>query len=379
MKQLRLIPSDGPRRWYVPAMALSISLLIAGCSSNGDDNGQAEERATPVTVELARGETVREVQTTVGRVQSRSLPAISAETSGRVLEVIRDVGDRVEEDEVLMRLDDLNQQFAVRQADGAADRLKAMVANQERTVQRQRNLLAQNSISRSQFDATEAELSSLQAQLRETQARLEEAQLALEKTRVRSPVDGIIEDRMVSEGDFVSSGTPLYSLVGGTSLRIVLPYPERIAHRLEPGLTVFLSPSSNPDDRHEAQLSDLRPTIGTSSRSIDAIVNMENPGHWRSGASITGEVVLDERENSITVPENSLVRRPAGTVVYVIEDERASEQVVETGVRVNGRVEIRSGLSDGATVAVTGAQFLSDGGRVRVVEEENGDADDDAT
>ncbi len=343
--------------------------LLAGCASDESENNGPQEPATLITVaEVQRG-AVRETETTVGRTQSRALPAISAETSGRVLEIVRDVGDRVEKDEVLLRLDDLNQRFAVRQADGAADRLKAMIANQERTVRRLSELLAQNSISRSQFDAAEAELESLQAQLRETQARLEEAQLALEKTRVQSPVDGVVEQRMVSEGDFVSMGTPLYRIVGGELLRITLPYPERIAHRLAPGLAVELQPAGG-GEAHAAEISELRPTIGTASRSIDAIINIPNPGGWRSGASVTGTVVLETRENALTVPENSVIRRPLGQVVYVIEEQRALQRQVQTGVRINGRIEIVDGVQAGETIAVAGAHFLSDGARVSISDED---------
>ena len=349
--------------------------LLAGCASDESDDNGPQEPATLVTVEQVQSGPVRETETTVGRTQSRALPAISAETSGRVLEIVHDVGDRVGKNEVLLRLDDLNQRFAVRQAEGAADRLKAMIANQERTVRRQRELLAQNSISRSQFDAAEAELESLQAQLRETQARLEEAQLALEKTQVQSPVDGVVEERMVSEGDFVSMGTPLFRIVGGELLRITLPYPERIAHRLAPGLTVELLPAGG-GEAHEAEISELRPTIGTASRSIDAIINIPNPGGWRSGASVTGTVVLETREDALSVPENSVIRRPVGQVVYVIEDERAHQREVQTGVRINGRVEIRNGVEAGETIAVSGAHFLSDGARI-TISSEGGNSDGD--
>ena len=360
------------RRGLIMTAAL---FLLAGCASDGDEDNGPQEPATLITVAQVQSGAVRETETTVGRTQSRALPAISAETSGRVLEIVRDVGDRVEKDDVLLRIDDLNQRFAVRQAEGAADRLKAMIANQERTVRRQRELLAQNSISRSQFDAAEAELESLQAQLRETQARLEEAQLALEKTRVSSPVNGVVEERMVSEGDFVSVGTPLFRMVGGELLRITLPYPERIAHRLSPGLTVKLQPAGG-GDVHEAEISELRPTIGTTSRSIDAIINMPNPGGWRSGASVTGTVVMETRDEALTVPENSVIRRPVGEVVYVIEDERAHQREVQTGVRLNGRIEITDGVEAGETIALAGAHFLSDGARVTISADDSDDGDD---
>lgn len=77
-------------------------------------------------------------------------------------------------------------------------------------------------------------------------------------------------------------------------------------------------------------------------------------------------MILDRRQQALTVPETAVVLRPAGPTVYVIEGEKAQAAVVRPGVYRDGRVEILSGLDAGAEVAVDGAGFLSDGATVRV-------------
>ena len=96
-------------------------------------------------------------------------------------------------------------------------------------------------------------------------------------------------------------------------------------------------------------------------------MDVTNPGDWRIGASILGTVIFEQRD-SIVVPESSVVERPEGVVVYVVEGNVAKMRMVQTGVKKNGMVEIRSGLGKGDSVAVKGAAYLTDNARVMLEE-----------
>ena len=105
--------------------------------------------------------------------------------------------------------------------------------------------------------------------------------------------------------------------------------------------------------------------VGATSNAIEAIVPFQYPGTWMPGASVRGRVVVARRERSVVVPEISVVQRPAGEVVYTIENDTAREHVVRTGVRRDGWIEILEGLEAGAKLATDGAGFLTDGAVVR--------------
>jgi hypothetical protein len=79
-------------------------------------------------------------------------------------------------------------------------------------------------------------------------------------------------------------------------------------------------------------------------------------------------VITGRNENAVVVPEQSVVLRPAGKVVYLIADGKAKQQAVQVGSKQRGLVEISSGLKGGETVALDGAGFLSDGAVVNVRE-----------
>ena len=112
----------------------------------------------------------------------------------------------------------------------------------------------------------------------------------------------------------------------------------------------------------------MRPTVGSTNRAFDAVVEVKNPGGWKPGASVNGAVMVEEHPEAVVVPEISVVLRPAGKVVYVIDNGKAVQHIVTTGVTQNGQVEILPGLKAGETVAVDGAGFLTDKAAVSVKE-----------
>ena len=120
--------------------------------------------------------------------------------------------------------------------------------------------------------------------------------------------------------------------------------------------------------RLEVAVTEIRPTIGNFNHAVDVIVDMPNPGNWRPGGTINGELVMNRIENAVLIPETSVVLRPQGHVVYVLNDEMNSveERLVETGVLSKDLLEIYSGLSAGDKVVVDGAGFLTGGAVVSV-------------
>jgi RND family efflux transporter MFP subunit len=343
-----------------------VALWVAACGKSPSPPSPAA-RAVPVVTATAEQRTVEETERTVGRLAAVSVPLVAAETSGRVLRIQRDAGDRVAAGDVLAVLDDRSQRFEVDSARAAIDRLEALLENQRMTVRRFEDLAEEQSVSQSLLDEARAQRVALEAQLREARARLADAELALAKTRIASPVGGTVQRRLVSEGDFVQVGSPVFELVAPRLLQAFLPFPERLAEVLEPGQRVRLEVPAQPGQTTEGRISELRPMVGTGNRAIEAIVSLENPGTWRPGSSVNGIVILEERA-SVVVPSIGVVRRPAGNVVYVVDADTVSQRIVSTGVRNDGVVEILSGVAAGETVVADGAGFLTDGARIAVRE-----------
>ncbi|MGY6631087.1 MAG: efflux RND transporter periplasmic adaptor subunit [Wenzhouxiangella sp.] len=346
-------------------LLVAIALLVA-CAGEGPS--EPGERRTSVTVSWPETRSLEQLERSVGRLEAVSAPGVAAETTGRVVEILVDAGETVEAGTVLLRLDAETQGHAVSAAEAEMRRLAAMLANQQVQVDRLRGLAQRQSVSQDQLDQAETQASVISAQMDEVRARLSQAQLELARTEVRSPVSGQVQRRLVSVGDFVSSGRGLFELVAVDALQAVLPLPEHLQDVIAIGQPVYLSIPARPGQRIEHTVSDLRPVVGPGSRAIELLINLDNPGNWRAGGSVVADVVL-ERRDGVVIPAQALVRRPVGEVVFVYDGDGRVEQLpVITGLRGAGWVEIRQGLGSDQPVVVDGAGFLSDGAAVEVRE-----------
>jgi len=331
-------------------MVLTAGLALGGCGK------KAEEKKGPppavITVSRAVTRDVPVVERAVGEADSSTAPKVAAEVAGRITKILVEIGDPVKKGQLLAEIEP---------TDFSADakRTEALAVSQRKLTERYRELAKKGFIS-------PAALEGYEAQNVATREQYTRAAKNLSRTRILSPVDGRVDDRMVSVGDWIDLGKPVFQLAASDHLRIRLPFPETVASRIKVGQAVSLSTPASPGKVVSGQVEQLKPMVGATSRSFDAIVEVKNPGDWRPGGSVDGEVVTETRPAAVMVPEQSVVLRPAGTVVYVVQDGKALQRKVKAGVKQGGLVEIVEGLKSGETVAVDGAGFLTDKATVAV-------------
>jgi multidrug efflux pump subunit AcrA (membrane-fusion protein) len=152
--------------------------------------------------------------------------------------------------------------------------------------------------------------------------------------------------------------------LAGATFYVRLPFPEHVANRMRIGQTVTLSSFADPAKTASGTIREIRPALDNTTFSREVIVAAS--GGWRPAGSIRGEVVLGVRKHALVVPEQAVVLRPAGGVVYVAEGETVKERIVQQGVRRDGEIEIISGLNAGESVVVDGAAQLTDGAKIKV-------------
>lgn len=338
--------------------------LAAGC---GGDAESAKRPAGPppalVSAVVVQALDLEVVENVVGTLENVVDPSLGAEVAGRVVRVLAFTGKRVKRGELLAEIDP--QDFEIQSRGDAAEiaRLQSLLAQAERLVERQQKLVAQGFISQNAVDDAMAQRNALRESIAAAGARAEQTRRSLGKTRVVAPIDGEVEVQIVAAGDYVKVGDPLFKLVGTGRLHAHLPLPEASGPSIRPGLKVRLSAPSAPDKALEAKIDEIRPTVGAQNRALDAIVKFDNDGSFRGGGSVNARIVLAVREKALMLPEQSVVLRPAGKVVYVLAEQEgrlvAQQRLVETGVRQDGYYEIVKGLAPGDRVAADGAGFLT--------------------
>ena len=287
--------------------------------------------------------------------------------AGRVTRVSGFTGKKVAKGELIAEIDAADFAIQARSDRAEIGRLTGLLEQQEKVVERQTKLVAQGFISQNVVDDTVAQRNALRQQLAAARARADATGRGLTKSRVLAPVDGEIETQIVAIGDYVKVGDPLFKLVGVQLLRVHLLLPEAAATRIKPGLKVVLSPPAAPEQILEARIDEIKPTLGVNNRALNAIVKINGVGTlFRGGGTVNARIVTNSLEGALMVPEQSVVLRPAGKVVYALEGNVARQRIVETGMRQDGLQQIVKGLSAGEIVAVDGAGFLTDGAAVTV-------------
>ena len=340
--------------------------FIISMTAHADE--KAQQQKAPVSITKAISKHILVTEGAVGRIEAKIAPIVSAEEPGVVTDVLVDAGQHVNKGDILTKLDNEAQRLAEDALQSEVERLEALIVNQKRTVKRYGNLLKKKSIPQERFDNAEVKLATLKEQLAGAKANLLNSKRKKAKTEAIAPVSGWIEKRFVSAGDFVDIGTPLFQIVTDQKLRVVLPFPESIALKFKKGQKVRLVAPITPEVTIDSEISELRPAINSNNRAIELIVNIDNPGYWRPGASINGIVIIGEKQNAILVPDGSIVRRPDGEVVYIIKNNMAKQRKVITGIRIGNFIEIKEGVSVGETIAVNGAGYLTDNTPVHVQE-----------
>ncbi len=353
----------------IPVMLL-LTLMLSACGKQEPAGGGDTTRTDAVlistqTVEITDLPIWLE---SVGQVHSLSAPTLAAEIEGRITMVAADTGDTIKEGQLLATTDTTGLLLQQKAAQAGLERLEVHIANGKRRVDRFEKLSSNKLASQAQLDDAREQLEAYSADYKAAEAQLAIIKDSLAKSRINAPVSGLIQRRLITTGDFVTRGQALFEITRPEQLQAWLPFPEAIALQIRLGQAAIIKSPLTPDAFFEGEVTRLQPTVGDGSRAVMTIVDLQDTGPLRPGATLSGRVLVETRKNAVMVPNISIVRRPAGETVYVINGDKAEARNVTTGHHEGGLVQILAGLDGEETVATDGAAFLTDGAMVKIVD-----------
>lgn len=343
------------------------ALVLAACQKT-EEKKPSGPPPTLITTTLAKAGAMEITEETLGTLEAVVDPKIGAEVAGKVVKVLAGAGKAVRKGDLLAIIDDADIALQHRADEADRKRAEALLVQQERVVERQQQLVQKGFISQNAADDARAQRDALRQQFAAAGARGDQSRRNQGKARVVAPFDGVVETQIASVGDYVKVGDPLFQLVSSQKLRAHLPFPESAAPRLKKGQAVILTSPQRPGSAFRGSVSEIKPSVSESGRALNVLVNIDNTEGFRPGGTVNAAVVVAAREDAVLVPEQSVVLRPAGKVVYAIQEGKAIQHVVEVGAKRAGMVEIIKGLPAGATVALDGAGFLTNNASVSVQE-----------
>ncbi|HWU83119.1 MAG TPA: efflux RND transporter periplasmic adaptor subunit, partial [Methylophilaceae bacterium] len=283
---------------------LFLLLTLIGCSKS-EDNAKKGPAATLISTAVAQGTALEVREQTIGTLEGFIDPTIAAEVAARVVQISATPGRTVKKGELLAVLDVTDYSLQRREAQAEVSRIETLLDNQRRLVERNQALVEKNFISKTALDEVTTQESALREQLDGARARLASISHTGSKARVVAPVDGIIEKQIVSVGDYVKVGDPMLQIISRQRLRAHLPFPESVAAKIRPGLTVRMTTPTAAGEV-KTTIRELKPMVGANNRAVDITADVVDQPGWQPGASVDAVVVLDVKPMAIMVPEQSI-------------------------------------------------------------------------
>jgi RND family efflux transporter MFP subunit len=389
-------------RFFV--LVFSAALAAAGCGGTGAGAKGAppEASAVNVTTIAAVEQPIKRFIRVSGTLTAQEDAQVAAEVAGRVVATPVERGSRVGANTELVRIAAAEGEAQAAEAQANAAQIEARlgvtggqpfaiervpeVANALATAQlarteleRAERLHKDQLLSQSEFDQKKAQTASAERQydvarngaaqqyqaLLAARARVTVAQKALADTTVRSPFEGVVGERFVSVGDYVTRGTKVASVMRVDPLRVELTVPEQYVSAVATGRPVTFEVDAYPGETFTGQVRYVSPSVAADTRAlmIEAVVP-NGASRLKPGFFATAQIEQAAEAPGIVVPA-AAVRTVSGTArVFVVNGDRAEERIVTTGQAIGERVEVTSGLKAGEKVVSTGVERLVDGVRV---------------
>ncbi|MFN2564532.1 MAG: efflux RND transporter periplasmic adaptor subunit [Gemmatimonadaceae bacterium] len=348
------------RRGLIVAGVLALALaLLAALTRGGLGKGNDAQASTParspasmppmpVEVDTARYDTVVDAVRATGRIEAVEAVELRPDEQGRVTAILFREGQSVARGTPLIKIDDAMLRAQAERA--AADR---DLANQQ--LERVRRLRAQNA-------SSAADLERAEAAARSAAASLAVLQLQIERTTVRAPFAGVVGQRFVSPGDYVTPATRLLTLQTVDPQHAVIEVPERHAVQLRAGQTVEFTVAAQPKRIFRAQVEFVDPVVQATGRTIVVKARAPNPDRLlRPGMFIEARLATATRANAVVIPEDAIQPLRTANVVWAVADGKASRRVVQLGARRQGVVEVTNGVRAGELVVVAGVERMAEG------------------
>jgi len=382
-------------------LVLGSSLLSTACSTQAESNDANPKAVEPLAVATApiESRSIDRYLRVTGSLAADAQAEVSAEVAGRVIETPVERGTRVTEGALLARISPSETSAQLQEAEANASQIearlglttgqpfdrikvpdvmnaKASLDLAEAEFNRMRSLVEQKVISQSEFDQRRTQLEAARQgyqmaqnsaeqsfrSLDAARARVALAKKALADTAVRAPLTGLVVERVVSVGDYVTKGAKVATVVRIDPLRVELTVPEQQVALIKVGQQVRLTVDAYPGEEFAATIKFVSPALRSDQRALTVeAVALNKDGRLKPGLFATALVHQPGGAPALLVPSTAVETISGTSRVYVVKDNKVQARIVTTGEKIDSQIELTSGVVKGEAVATEPKGRLSDG------------------
>jgi RND family efflux transporter MFP subunit len=328
------------------------ALVLVSCGKP-DPGKSARSDAAPRQVRVVRAQLrlMERALHVVGTLSARDEASVAAQVAGQIEKSHVDFGDPVKAGQEMVLIDVTSYEALARQSAANLARVTASAANAALNLKRFQDLQKDKIASTSELEQAVAEAGRTGADVKAAEAADAIARLNLERSRVRAPFSGVVAQRIASVGDYVAVGAPIVKIVKTDPLRLRLEVPERESIAVRPGQEVRITVEGD-TNTYTGTLARIAPAIREADRMLQVEADVPNPGALRAGLFVRARIIVNQREEALSIPPNALSTFAGLEKVVVIQKGKAAEKTVTTGRRGSEWIEIISGLSPGEDVVL---------------------------
>jgi RND family efflux transporter MFP subunit len=365
------------RKWmWLSAALIGASLtLVAGCgkgAASSEGGGDESNVTAEVTVvKVARGD-IQQIISLSGNVVAppNQDVKISPLVPGRITALNVAEGDRVHKGEVLATLDDRTYQGQLQQARASLAQANANLQNAKQTFERNQTLLNRGIVARKDVEDARTALEVAQAAEQQAKAAEEMANLQLERTKIISPLDGVVAKRFASLGEQVdgTAAQPIIEVANISEVELAGNLSAPYLSKVRVGEAMPVTSDAFPGKTFRGRIVAISPGVDPSTNVGGIRIRIANPGGMlRLGMYMNTQVQVETHKNVLLVPADAVYRDEEGKPqVFIVTGETAKAADVTLGFENNGFVEILDGVKEGDTIIHTGGYGLGDTTKVKI-------------
>ena len=295
--------------------------------------------------------------TAVGSLEAVQGVTVTAELSGKVVQIAFSPGAYVQAGDLLVQQDISTERAQLRA--GEAD-LALRKANFERI----KSLLAENVTTQAAYDQVLAEF-------QQARAAIDNVRSVIAKKTIRAPFSGRLGIRLVNLGQILEGGEPIVSLQSLDPLYVNFSLPQEQVNRIRLGFSVRIATDALSDDVTEGRITAINPEADQTTRNVRIQATVDNPGErLRPGMFASVAVVMPDPDSVLVIPVTAVLYAPYSDSVFVVEPKQANasekalmlrQQFVQLGEKRGDFIAVQKGLEAGQTVVTTGVFKLRNG------------------
>lgn len=347
----------GKTRVAVCFLILAAMFGLWGCgreSHSSTNNKKDEDLSVPVEIAVVMTGDIAAYFTGTATVEAEEETEVVAKVGGVVEKILVEESDYVNAGNILAKLDD--EKIAVQLAQAKAN-LKKLESN----YQRSQDLHKKNLISTEGFQQAKYEYE-------HQKATYELAALDLQYTSIRTPISGVVAERLIKVGNMILPNQGVFRVSGLDPLIAVLHVPERQLRRLRVGQKAMLSVDAIEKTEFSGRIKRISPIVDPATGTIKVTLEMHDPSRQlRPGMFARINIIYDVHSGIMLAPKDAIISEDRESAVYVVRDSLAIRQNIEIGYTNTTHVEVVHGLQPGDTIVTTGKGSLKDSTKVDIV------------